>query len=121
MKKHRISTLVLIAGMLLTLVYMGGCVPSEEGEEAGFSIVPLIIILVLIFGMFYLFMIRPMRQREKKHDAIVEELQRGDMVITAGGIHGRVESISDDSVVLRVESGATIRVTKGGILSRQEK
>ncbi len=82
---------------------------------------PLIIMLVLISGIFYFLMIRPLRQREKKHDAMVQELQKGDMVITAGGIYGQVESISDDSVVLKVESGATIRVTKGGVVSTQER
>ncbi len=84
------------------------------------SILPLIIMLVLIFGMFYLLILRPMRQREKKHDEMVEELQKGDRVITAGGIYGEVESVDDDSVVLKVESGATIRVTKGGVLSRPD-
>lgn len=82
------------------------------------SIWPLIIILVLIFGMFYLFMIRPLRQREKQHDRMVEELQKGDMVITAGGMYGEVESIDEDSIVLKVESGALVRVTKGGVLAR---
>ncbi len=81
----------------------------------------LIIMLVLVFGMFYFLLIRPMRQREKRHDQTVEELQKGDMVITAGGMYGQVESISEDSVVLKVESGATIRVTKGGILNRKER
>ena len=85
------------------------------------SLVPLIIILVLIVGIFYFLMLRPMRQREKKHDELVEELQKGDLVITAGGIYGQVESVSEDTVVLRVESGATIRVTKGGILNRPER
>jgi len=84
------------------------------------GITPLIIIVVLFIGMFYFLMIRPMRQREKKHDAMVLELERGDTVITAGGMYGRVESIDEDSVVLKVESGATIRVTKGGVLSRPE-
>ena len=83
--------------------------------------VPIIVILVLIVGMFYFLMVRPMRQREKKHDQMVVELQRGDTVITAGGIYGQVESISEGSVVLKVESGATIRVTKGGVLARPEK
>ena len=85
------------------------------------SIVPLIIILVLIVGIFYFLMIRPMRQRERRHDQMVEELQRGDMVITAGGMYGQVERIDEDSVTLKVESGATIRVTKGGILNRPER
>ena len=81
----------------------------------------LILFLVLIFGMLYFLMIRPMRQREKKHDEMVEELHRGDMVITAGGMYGQVESISEDSIILKVESGATIRVTKGGVVNRPER
>jgi len=82
------------------------------------GVTPLIIILALMVGTFYLFIFRPMRQREKKHDVMVAELAKGDEVITAGGIYGRVERIDDDSVVLKVESGALIRVTKGGVVSR---
>lgn len=77
-----------------------------------------LIMIVLIFGISYFFMIRPIRQREKKHDQMVEELQKGDLVITAGGIYGEIDSIDEDTVVLKVESGAKIRVTKGGIISR---
>lgn len=81
---------------------------------------PAIILFVLIFVMFYFFMVRPIRQREKKHDAMVKELQPGDKVITAGGIYGVVESIDEDSIVLKVESGA-IRVTKGGVIAKPEE
>ncbi len=77
---------------------------------------PLILLLGLMFGMMYFFTIRPMRQREKQHSLLVQELERGDKVITAGGVYGEVERIDEDSVVLKVESGATIRVTKGGIM-----
>ena len=83
--------------------------------------VPLLIILVLMIGMFYFLMIRPMRHREKKHDQMVQELEKGDMVVTAGGMYGQVESIDEDSVVLKVESGATVRVAKGGVLSIPER
>ncbi len=76
---------------------------------------PLIFLLVLTVGMMYFFTVRPMRQREKQHDLLVLELEKGDKVITAGGVYGQVEKIDEDSVVLKVESGATIRVTKGGI------
>ncbi|MDP3878819.1 MAG: preprotein translocase subunit YajC [Dehalococcoidales bacterium] len=82
------------------------------------SLVPLLIFMAIIFAMFYFMMIRPLRQRERKHDQLIDQLEKGDMVITAGGIYGRVESIDEDSIVLKVESGATIRVTKGGVLSR---
>ena len=81
---------------------------------------PLIVALVAMLGMFYFLLIRPMRQRERKHDTMVEELEKGDEVITAGGMYGRVERIDEDSIVLKVESGAMIRVTKGGVLTRPE-
>ncbi len=85
------------------------------------NLAPLLILLVLIFGMFYFFMIRPLRQRERQHDTLVEQLEKGEMVITAGGVYGQVESIREDSVILKVESGAPIRVTKGSILSRPDQ
>ena len=68
--------------------------------------------------LIYFLMIRPMTQREKQHDSMVEELKKGDTVITAGGMYGTVDTIDEDSVVLKVESGAMIRVTKGGVLKR---
>ena len=68
--------------------------------------------------LIYFLMIRPMTQREKQHDSMVEELKKGDTVITAGGMYGTVDTIDEDSIVLKVESGAMIRVTKGGVLKR---
>ena len=118
MKRNSILNLALTVGLLLTLVTTGGCT-SEGG--GGTSFAPLIIILGLMLGMFYFLMIRPMRQREKKHDEMVIELEKGDIVITAGGIYGQVDRIDEDSVILKVESGATVRVTKGGVLRKQDE
>jgi preprotein translocase subunit YajC len=70
--------------------------------------------------MSWYFGVRPMRQREKEHDRMVLELQKGDRVITAGGIYGKVDTIYEDSIILEVESGAKIRVTKGGVVKREE-
>ena len=80
---------------------------------------PLILFAALFVAMFYFVGIRPMRQREKKHDTMVLELQRGDIVITAGGMYGKVDTIYEDSVILIVESGAKVRVTKGGVVKRE--
>ena len=55
---------------------------------------------------------------EKEHEDLVSQLRGGDRVITAGGIYGQVESVSEDSVVLKVESGATMRVAKGSIAGK---
>ena len=50
----------------------------------------------------------------------MEELKRGDKVVTAGGIYGQIETISDDSVVLKIESGTTIRVSRSSVVLRRE-
>ena len=86
-----------------------------------FDLAPIIIMLAIFIGMIYFLMIKPIRQREKQHDAMVEELQKGDIVITAGGMYGQIESIDEDSVILKVESGAMVKVTRGGVLSRPER
>jgi preprotein translocase subunit YajC len=82
------------------------------------NIIFIIIFLVVIFVMFYFFMIRPQRKRQKEHEDLVSQLTGGDRVITAGGIYGQVESVGEDSVVLKVESGATVRVAKGSIAGK---
>ncbi len=119
MKKSTLSFL-LVSGLAIGLAVAGGCAPAE-GQGGSTSIIYLVVFLVLIIGMFYLLTIRPMRQRERKHDEMVSMLQKGDKVITASGIYGQIESIDENSVTIRVESGATLRVTKGSILVRAEE
>ena len=115
--KKKMLNLGLIGGWLITLVSIGGCAPAEEEG----SIVPMLIFVVLIFGLMYFVMIRPQRKRQKEHQQLVEELNRGDRVITAGGIYGVIESISEDSVVIKVESGTTMRVAKGSVALKRER
>ena len=118
--KKKMLNLGLMVGLLITLASMGGCAPvAEPGEEA--SIWPMIIFLAVIFGLMYLVLIRPQRKRQKEHQQLVEELRRGDRVITAGGIYGEIESVSEDSVIIKVESGVTMRVAKGSVALKRER
>ncbi len=114
----------LVVGLLITfLASFSGCVPQQappEGAQQGFDWT-LIIFLALIFAVFYFLMIRPQRRRQKEHQMMVQELQKGDKVVTAGGIYGEIESIDENTVVMKVESGATIRIAKSSIVGRQAK
>ena len=121
---NRIGKPVLITVLLIAiLITIGGCVTAaENGEtEQGTSIWLLIGFMVLIFGFFYFVMIRPQRKRQKDHEMMMQELQKGDKVMTAGGLYGTIDSISEDSVVIKVESGATIRVARGSVVMRREQ
>jgi len=52
---------------------------------------------------------------------MMEELRKGDRVITAGGIYGVIESVSEDTIVIKVESGATLRLAKGSVALKREQ
>ena len=112
-----------ISGLLIALLaFMGGCMPAggEEGEAGGFGW-EIIVFLIVIFGLFYLLMIRPQRKRQQQHTDMVRELQKGDRVVTAGGIYGQIESMDEESVVLKMESGASIRVARTSVAGRQQQ
>lgn len=86
-------------------------------QEAGGSALPSLIFLALMIGVFYFLIIRPQRKRTKQQQELAESLEIGHEVRTVGGIHGRVVSLSEDSVVLRVEEGQ-VRVSRRAIGSR---
>jgi len=82
------------------------------------NIIYIIAFLGVLGLVFYFFMIRPQRRRQQEHNELMSQLKQGDSVITAGGIYGRVESVAQDNVVLKIESGATMRVTKSSIAGK---
>ena len=77
-----------------------------------------IVFLALMFGMVYFVLIRPQRKRQKEHEELTSELKKGNKVRTAGGIYGVLESVGDETVTMKVESGATMRVAKDSVVSR---
>ncbi len=115
---NRILKTGLIAGILImVLVLIGSCVPAE-GEEGNSttSTIYMIGFLVIIFALFYFVMIRPQRKRQKEQQEMIAAIQKGDRVITAGGIYGVVESVREDSVVIKVEGGTSLRIAKGSVM-----
>ncbi len=83
------------------------------------GIAPMIIFLVLIFAMMYFFMIRPQRKKQKEFQNLMSSLKKGDKIVTAGGIYGQIENINDESAIVKVDSGATLRIARGSIVTKQ--
>jgi preprotein translocase subunit YajC len=73
----------------------------------------------LLFGgliiVFYFFMIRPQQQKQKKAKKFLEELKKGDQVVTIGGMHGKVFQIDDDKITLEVDKGSKLTFEKSSI------
>ena len=78
--------------------------------------------LILIFVIFYFFLIRPQQKRVKEHKAMVEALKRGDEVITAGGILGKVERVmEDDRIEVDIGNDVKVQIIKSTITSLLKK
>jgi preprotein translocase subunit YajC len=87
-------------------------------EGGGFPI--MIVFLVLIFAMLYFLMIRPQRRKQSEHKQLIEELRRGDKVITIGGIYGEIDSVGEHEVTLKVEGGGKLKLLKSSIMGKQQ-
>ncbi|MEO6359267.1 MAG: preprotein translocase subunit YajC [Sphingomicrobium sp.] len=83
-------------------------VPSPGGAIFSSFIVP----LILILPIFWLLIWRPQNQRVKQHQATIAAVKKGDDVITAGGIRGRVTKVSDDEAEVEIASGVRVKVVK---------
>ena len=75
--------------------------------------------IILIIGIFYLLIYRPMRRRQKALETMIAGLKNGDKVITNGGVYGTVAGIRDHSVLLKVADQVKIEVAKASISSLQ--
>ncbi|MBM3347710.1 MAG: preprotein translocase subunit YajC [Betaproteobacteria bacterium] len=68
--------------------------------------------IVLMFVLLYFMMIRPQMKRQKEHKLMVEALQKGDEVIAAGGLLGRITNVSDAYLTIEIAAGTEITVQK---------
>ncbi len=74
---------------------------AQSGASTFMGLLP----IILMFVVLYFLMIRPQMKRQKEHKAMVEALQKGDEVITAGGVLGKVTKVADQYVTLEVAEG----------------
>ncbi|MCL0050398.1 preprotein translocase subunit YajC [Dehalococcoidia bacterium] len=80
----------------------------------------MLIFLVLIFAVFYFLLIRPQRKRQSEHRMLIEGLQKGDKVITIGGIYGEIDSIDEQELILRVEDSSRLKLLRTSIMGIQQ-
>ena len=72
--------------------------------------------LFLIFGVFYFLLIRPQQRRVKEHKAMVSAIQRGDKIVTSGGIKGKVvRVINDFDIEVEISQGVNVVIVKSTV------
>jgi preprotein translocase subunit YajC len=82
----------------------------SSGGDWGF-----IITMVIIFGIFYLLLIRPQQKKQKDLQAMLNDLAYGDMVMTTGGIHGKITGLADAVITLEIADKVRIKVARSAI------
>jgi preprotein translocase subunit YajC len=98
------------------LVSLAQAAPSGGGS--GSSAVVQFLPLILIFGVFWLLVIRPQQKKSKLHQQMLSELKAGDLVVTQGGIIGKITGIKDPEVVIEVSQGVRLRVLRSAVTSK---
>ncbi len=84
--------------------------PAPQGGGLGMMLMPLILVAIM-----YFLMIRPQMKRAKEHRSMLEALNKGDEVLTNGGLAGIVTDIGDNFVTVEIADGVRVRVQKSAV------
>ena len=83
---------------------------AQQGDAFGF-----LLPMLIIFGAFYFLLIRPQQKRQKEHKKLIGELETGDEVLTAGGILGKVTSVTDLYATVKIADNVEIKIQKSTV------
>ena len=96
---------------MTSLAYaMGGAGTAGGGPQGGEM--HFIILMVLIFAIFYFMLIRPQQKKQKALKEMLDNLNHGDMVVTAGGIHGKITALTDTVATVEIAEKVRIKISR---------
>lgn len=96
---------------------MAGATGDAQGGGGLLTILP----LILMFGIFYVLLIRPQQKKAKEHRNFLENLKRGDRVVTAGGLYGEITGMTEQSITLEIADKIRVKVGRGYIATLAPK
>jgi preprotein translocase subunit YajC len=97
---------------------------APQGGEGGGQLMSTLIMFGAIFAIFYFMIIRPQQKRAKEREKLLSNLEKGDKVVTSGGIHGVIAGIDEKTVLLQISENTKIKIDRSGIgsvLSKDSK
>lgn len=87
-----------------------------QAPAGGTSSVNMLLMMGLMIVVFYFFMIRPQMKRQKEMTKFRSALQKGDKIVTTGGIYGKIDEIKDNIIILEVAANVKLKVDKSVVL-----
>lgn len=102
--------------IVLSLLFLASCAPpGTGGGEGGSSTLFAALPFILIFGLFYLLILRPQQRQNKQRDLLLKNLKRGDKVITSGGLHGRIINVEEEVITVEIAKGVNVQVSRANV------
>lgn len=98
-----------------------GVLPGGAGDAGPGSFAAPFLTFGLLIAIFYFLLIRPQQKQRKEHTKMLEELKKGDEVLTQGGLYGSIYKIKDETVSLEVAEGVRLRVSRSAISGLRSK
>jgi preprotein translocase subunit YajC len=92
--------------------------PTSTGGKSGASGITTLLPLILIFALFYVFLIRPQRNRQRQAQALIGQLQVGDEVQTAAGMFGTISRLDDQFAWVELAPGLEIKMLRRAVVGR---
>ena len=99
----------------LAFAMAGASGETAGGAGGGMAAFQQVIPLMFMFGIFYFLLIRPQKKKALEHKALLESIKKGDNVISASGIHGKVFAVENDYLMLDIANDITIKINKSFI------
>lgn len=75
--------------------------------------------LAIFVLIFYFFIIRPQRKRQKQHEGLISSIGRGDQIVTIGGFFGTVREVRDDTFLIELAEGVRVRILKSAVQTKR--
>ena len=94
---------------------MTGTGGGAAGQGSGGSPMSLIFMIIAIFAVMYFLMIRPQQRQKKQHQDLLSKISKGDKVITAGGLHGTIAGVKDNTVIVKVADNVMVELSRSSI------
>ena len=92
---------------------------AQQSTAPQGGLVQLFFPFILVVGIFYLLIIRPMRTRQKNLESLISSLKNGDKVITTGGIYGTISGVRDNIFIVKVADQVKVEIAKNAVASLQ--
>ena len=96
---------------------------GQGGDAQGAGGFAAFLPLLLMVGIFYFLLIRPQQKKQKDHKAMLESLQRGDVIITTGGLQGKITGLTETVATVEIAANVRVKVQRGyiaGVVSKGE-